>query len=169
MSWINNRVLPHLSGTWVSKPANPRTCRGPCCSGPRRQTTVAGSVSGTLVPPLTGGSRAPGLGQGFPVKVYSHVSLVREHSTPTLAERCALRLFLFKLVSGAFLLWCSAAVFDRLIMRWSVAIWLVVATRTMFCIGAVASRSRPCESMEGFFFHGLAFDMQHSATLSAGT
>ena len=57
----------------------------------------------------------------------------------TSAERCAFRLFLFKLVSGAFLLLCSAAVFDRLIMPWSVAIWLVPATRRIACIGAVVS------------------------------
>ena len=62
-----------------------------------------------------------------------------EHSTQTSAERCAFRLFLFKLVSGAFLLLCSAAVFDSLIMPWSVAIWLVLATRTIACIGAVVS------------------------------
>ena len=62
-----------------------------------------------------------------------------EHSTQTSAERCAFRLFLFKLVSGAFLLLCSAAVFDRLIMPWSVAIWLVPATRRIACIGAVVS------------------------------
>ena len=116
MSWKTNRVLPHLSGTGVSKPANPRTCRRPFSSGPRRQTNVAGSVSGNWVPPLTGGSRVPGQGQGSLLKLYLHVSLVWEHSTQTLAERCAFRLFLFKLVSGAFLLLCSAAVFDRLIM-----------------------------------------------------
>ena len=62
-----------------------------------------------------------------------------EHSTQTLAERCAFRLFLFKLASGAFLLLCSAAVFDRLIMPWSVAIWLVLATRTMAYFGPVVS------------------------------
>ena len=62
-----------------------------------------------------------------------------EHSMQTSAERCAFRLFLFKLVSGAFLLLCSAAVFDRLIMPWSVAIWLVPATRRIACIGAVVS------------------------------
>ena len=73
-----------------------------------------------------------------------------EHSTQTSAERCAFRLFLFKLVSGAVFLLCSAAVFDRLIMLWSVVIWLVLATRTIACIGAVVPRNRPCESMEGF-------------------
>ena len=64
-----------------------------------------------------------------------------EHSTQTSAERCAFRLFLFKLVSGAFPLLCSAAVFDRLmlIMSWSMAIWLVLTRRTIAYFGAVVS------------------------------
>ena len=85
-----------------------------------------------------------------------------EHSIQASAERRAFRLFLFKFVLGVVLSLLSRAVFVRLIMQWIVVIcWVLAATR-IACIGAVASRSCPCE-----FIGAPCFSAWHNRHLNA--
>ena len=79
-----------------------------------------------------------------------------EHSIQASAERRAFRLFLFKFVLGVVLSLLSRAVFVRLIMQWIVVICWVLAATMIACIGAVASRSCPCE-----FIGALCFSAWH--------
>ena len=146
MSCISACVPCECSGSGVQNPQTVIRVADPLSLF--ESTKIADFVSGNGVRQFTGRSRVAGRGLDcFFSELTCTCQHCGEHSIQASAERRAFRLFLFKFVLGVVLSLLSRAVFVRLIMQWIVVICWVLAATMIACIGAVASRSCPCEIM----------------------